>query len=252
MVTRTRCPLFPRSKRPDRVAPDTVSAMVGLVPALPDAPVAPLPEALAPVDDPAVDDGHRRGRILRALAVCMAEKGYRATTMSDIARVGQVSKTVVYAHFRDKEQCLLELYSRATDTVLEEVRRAQDEARAAGLPWRERVRSGVAAYLAVLAAGPAVAWAALVEVQAAGQPALALRREVVNRYVDLLVDLAVELGEAHPDEVRPVNRQLVLAAVGGINELMLARVERGDAARVHEDAEVATAVLIGLLEQRTT
>jgi AcrR family transcriptional regulator len=204
------------------------------------------------VDDPPVDDGHRRGRILRALAACMAEKGYRATTMSDIARVGQVSKTVVYAHFRDKEECLLELYSRATDTVLESVRRAQDEARAAGLPWRERVRSGVAAYLAVLAAGPAVAWAALVEVQAAGQPALALRREVVNRYVDLLVDLAVELGEAHPDEVRPVSRQLVLAAVGGINELMLARVERGDAARVHEDAEVATAVLIGLLEQRTT
>src|SRR3954462_13995058 len=123
-------------KHRDRVAPDTVPAMGPLVPAL-----QPAPEALAPVDAPAVDDGHRRGRILRALATCMAEKGYRATTMSDIARVGQVSKTVVYAHFRDKEQCLLELYARATDAVLETVRRAQDDARAAGLPWRERMRS---------------------------------------------------------------------------------------------------------------
>src|SRR3954453_10404321 len=138
--------------------------MVGLGPSAPPPPVAPLPEALAPVDDPAGDDGHRRGRILRALAVCMAEKGYRATTMSDIARVGQVSKTVVYAHFRDKEQCLLELYSRATDAVLATVRAARDEARAAGLPWRGQVRSAVAAYLAALAAGPAVAWTALVEV----------------------------------------------------------------------------------------
>src|SRR5881227_1240738 len=120
-----------------------------------------------PADDPEVDDAHRRGRILRALATSMAEKGYQATTIADIARAGQVSKTVVYAHFRDKEQCLLELYSRATDTVLETVRRAQDAGRAAGLPWRERVRSSVTAYLEVLAAGPALAWAALVEVQAA-------------------------------------------------------------------------------------
>ena len=36
-----------------------------------------------PVDDPPVDDGHRRGRILRALATCMAEKGYQATTIAD-------------------------------------------------------------------------------------------------------------------------------------------------------------------------
>src|SRR4051795_1087155 len=109
------------------------------------------PRTRVPVADPAVDDGHRRGRILRALATCMAEKGYRATTVSDIARVAQVSKTVVYAHFRDKEQCLLELYSRATDVVLDTVRQAQDDARAADLPWRDRVRSGVAAYLGVLA-----------------------------------------------------------------------------------------------------
>ncbi|MGY1605050.1 TetR/AcrR family transcriptional regulator [Geodermatophilus sp. SYSU D00815] len=208
------------------------------------------PVAAAPVDDPAVDDGHRRGRILRALAGCMAEKGYRATTMSDIARVAQVSKTVVYAHFRDKEQCLLELYARATDAVLDSVRRAQDDARAAGLPWRERVRSGVAGYLAALAAGPAVAWAALVEVQAAGRPALALRRRVVDRFVDLLDEVARELRDAHPDEVRPIGRELVLAAVGGINELVLARVERGEAELLPRDADVASAVLIGLLEHR--
>jgi AcrR family transcriptional regulator len=203
-----------------------------------------------PADDPTVDDGHRRGRILRALATCMAEKGYQATTIADIARAARVSKTVVYAHFRDKEQCLLELYSRATDHVLGTVRSAREDARAAGLPWRDRVRAVIAAYLDALAAGPAMAWAAVVEVQAAGRGALALRRDVINRYVDLLTEVAADLAEQHPDEVRPIRRELVLAAVGGINELILARVERGEAERLPEDAEVAAAVVIGLLERR--
>jgi AcrR family transcriptional regulator len=203
-----------------------------------------------PADDPAVDDGHRRGRILRALAASMAVKGYQATTIADIARAGRVSKTVVYAHFRDKEECLLELYARATDHVLATVRGARDEARAAGLPWRDRVHAVVGAYLAALAAYPAVAWAALVEVQAAGRSALALRRDVISRYVDLLTEVAADLAAQHPDEVRPVGRQLLLATVGGINELVLARVERGDAERLPDDAESAAAVLVGLLERR--
>ena len=203
-----------------------------------------------PADDPAVEDAPRRGRILWALASCMAEKGFQATTISDIAREARVSKTVVYAHFRDKEECLLELYTRSTDHVLETVRRTQDEARAAGLPWRERLRSVVRAYLAALAGGPEVAWAALVEVQAAGRPALALRRAVIDRYVDLITSTAAELAEQQPDEVRSVPRELVVAAVGGINELILARVERGATAELGEDADVAADVVIGLIERR--
>jgi AcrR family transcriptional regulator len=202
------------------------------------------------VDDPAVADGHRRGRILRALAACMAEKGYQATTIADIAREARVSKTLVYAHFRDKEECLLELYSRATDHVLETLRRAQEQALEAGLPWRDRVRAVIGAYLEALAAGPAVAWAALVEVQAAGRSALSLRRGVIDRYVDVLTAVAADLVRDHPDEVRPVDRALMVAAVGGINELILARVERGAAELLPEDAEVAAAVVVGLLERR--
>jgi AcrR family transcriptional regulator len=205
---------------------------------------------VSPADDPAVEDAHRRGRILWALATCMADKGYRATTISDIARAARVSKTVVYAHFRDKEHCLLELYSRATDKVLQLVRDAQARAREEGLPWRDRLHACIAAYLEALASGPAVAWAALVEVQAAGRTALALRRHVVDRYVELLTEVADDLAREHPDEVRPVSRELLLAGVGGINELMLARTERGEAERLAEDADVATAVLVGLLEKR--
>ena len=203
-----------------------------------------------PADDPAVADAQRRGRILWGLAACVAEKGYQANTIADIARAARVSKTVVYAHFRDKEHCLLELYARANDNVLATVQEAQEEARVAGLPWRDRLRAGIGAYLEALAAGPAVAWAALVEVQAAGRPALALRRGMIDRYVDLISEVADRLAREYPDEVRPLSRELVLAAVGGINELILARVERGEAELIAEDAEVATATVVGLLECR--
>jgi AcrR family transcriptional regulator len=203
-----------------------------------------------PSEDPAVDDADRRGRILWALAVSMAEKGYQATTISDIARAGRVSKTVVYAHFRDKEECLLELYSRANAKVLATVRQAQEDARAAGLPWRARLRAGIGAYLETLAAGPAVAWAALVEVQAAGPRAQALRRRLIDGYVDLIAEVAADLATELPEEVRPVSRELVLAAVGGINELMLVRVEKGEAELLKDDIDVATSVVVSVLERR--
>ena len=209
-----------------------------------------MQDLVDPADDPTVDDGLRRGRILRALATTVAEKGYQATTIADIARAGRVSKTVVYAHFRDKEECLLELYARATDQVMGTVAGAKQAARAEGLPWRDRVRAVIGAYLTALASSPAVAWTALVEIQAAGRPALELRRQVIDRYVGLLSGVAAELARQHPDEVRPVSRTMVLAAIGGINELIMARVERGDVERLPEDAEVAADVVIGLLERR--
>ena len=203
--------------------------------------------ALVSPEDLTEGDAHRRVRILLALATCMATKGYRATTISDIAREGRVSKTIVYAHFRDKEHCLLELYTRATDTMLATVQAAQERAAAAGLSWQDRLRTAVRAYLEVLAANPEVAWAALVEVQAAGRPALTLRRQVIDRYVELIGGVAAELAERHPGQVRPVTRALVVAAVGGLNELMLARVERGEATSLAEDIDVATEVLVQLV-----
>ena len=181
----------------------------------------------------------------------MAAKGYQATTIDDIAREARVSKTIVYSHFRGgKEQCLLELYARSTDRVMATVQEAQEAARAAGLAWRDRVHAVLSAYLTAMSAGPPVTWAALVEMQAAGPSARAVRREVVDRYVDMILDLSAELRRDEPDEIREVGRPVVLAAVGGINELMLARVERGEGAFLAEDVDAATEVVVGLLERR--
>ncbi len=88
------------------------------------------------------------------------------------------------------------------------------------------------------------------EVQAAGRSRPALRRDVLRRCATLLRGTAEDLVARFPDEVRAVEEALVLAAVGGIHELLLAGVERGEAGRLTEDADVAAAVLVGLFERR--
>lgn len=85
-------------------------------------------EALVSPADLTEDDAARRVRIVLALATCTAARGCRATTISDIAREGRVSETVVCAHFRDEEHCLLELHTRAGDKMLATVRTAQASA----------------------------------------------------------------------------------------------------------------------------
>lgn len=73
---------------------------------------------------------------------------------------------------------------------------------------------------------------------------------MIDRYVELICGVASDLAEQHPAEVRPEDRALVLAAVGGLNELVLARVERGEAAHLAEDTDVATEVLVQLVTRR--
>src|SRR4051812_47587829 len=143
--------------------------------------------------DPAVADAHRRGRILWGLAACMAEKGYQATTIADIARAARVSKTVVYVHFRDKEHCLLELYSRANDNVLATVREAQDAAGSAGLPWRERLGAGVRRVPRGAPARPPLARAALRAVPGPRPPAPGPRRWGICPFPDPLAEEAGQL-----------------------------------------------------------
>src|SRR4051794_22558580 len=93
-------------------------------------------------------DALKRWQIVTGLAVCIGAKGYAATTIADIASAAKVSKSTVYAHFADKEDAFLAMYSMANDEVIKMLRRADDEA--ADLPWRERLRAVLGAYLSAL------------------------------------------------------------------------------------------------------
>lgn len=53
--------------------------------------------------------GDRRGMILEALYFCIAEKGYRRTSITDIAGKANISRGLLYRYFKDKEEIQMEL-----------------------------------------------------------------------------------------------------------------------------------------------
>jgi len=75
-------------------------------------------------------------------------------------------------------------------------------------------------------------------------------RTILDRYVELITETARDLARREPDQVRRIDKHLVVAAVGGIHEVMLVRVERGEAAQLAEETDRAAQLLIDLLERR--
>jgi AcrR family transcriptional regulator len=186
----------------------------------------------------AQDRRHHR-RLLRGMAACVGEKGYGATTIADVVREAHVSKSTFYAHFADKEECYVALYSAASDNVLRAMRRADRRAAAAGLPWREHLRAVNAAYLDVLAGGGELTRSLLVEVQTAGPAAAAMRRDVLGRYVSTMREVCDGLRGDDPPR-RPLPPVVALAVVGGVNEIVMEALETGPAAEVPRLVEVVT------------
>lgn len=200
--------------------------------------------------DRAAAEEDQRSRILRALFECIEESGYSATTMNDVAARARASKSVVYAHFDNKLDCFLTLYERVTIVQLKVVATAEERAVGDGLGWRERVRAMSLAFLELLAQVPGMMTAVLLELPAAGPLALARRRVTMDLYLDSLSAIADDMAATYPDEVRPVDRALVLAAIGGVNELVLEHIERSEPQDLADIIDDVTRVFVEALERR--
>jgi len=179
-------------------------------------------------------------RLLEGLAAAIAEKGYAATTIADIVRHAHVSKRTFYQHFADKEACFLASYRAVTERLMTTIAAAVDP----NTPWQEQLHAAARAYLHLLEENPALTRTFLVEIHAAGPKALELRREVHQRFAELLRGL-VNLGRKKHPEIRPLSASMATALVGGINELVLVAVEGGG--RLRELERTATELLTSVL-----
>jgi AcrR family transcriptional regulator len=191
------------------------------------------------------DRRHHR-QLLRGMARCVSEKGYGATTIADVVREARVSKSTFYAHFADKEECYVALYSAAVDNVLDAMRDADASAAAAGLPWRAQLDAVNVAYLESLAGGGELTRSLLVEVQTAGSKALAMRRDVLDRYVVLMSGIVQRLRRGVP-ELRRLPPGLVLGVVGGINEVVMRAIETGPVEDITALVDLATELWCAVL-----
>jgi AcrR family transcriptional regulator len=157
-------------------------------------------------------------------AAAVSEHGYAAVTIADIVRHSKVSKRTFYEHFADKEACFLATYVAATTIVLASAA-AAFEVHAAE-PWEKQLEASIDAYVTALESNPALTRACLVEIHAAGPRALERRREVHAAFAKMLRDFTKRTRKKHP-EVQTISEEMATAVVGGINELLVAQVERG-------------------------
>jgi len=114
----------------------------------------------------------------------VAEKGYAATTVADLTREAGISRTTFYELFEDKEDCFLAAYDNSVDALVRRISAAYE----AEDRWPDQARAGLATLLEALAADPAQARLALVDVAAAGPAAQRRYRTAVQRLTPFFDD----------------------------------------------------------------
>jgi AcrR family transcriptional regulator len=86
--------------------------------------------------------GQRRRQLVAVALELFAQRGYRATTMDDIAEAAGVTKPLVYQHFSSKRALYLELVNSIAEELLGAVKTAVVQAQGP----RQQVEMGFAAY----------------------------------------------------------------------------------------------------------
>ncbi|HEY6780445.1 MAG TPA: TetR/AcrR family transcriptional regulator [Thermoleophilaceae bacterium] len=170
-------------------------------------PLSPLRQLLA---------ASPRGRLLGALAACVLERGYAATTVTDVVARASMSKATFYTEFADKEDCFVAALELAAELVLQRVTAAMVESGDA-----ERLERGIVAYLDALAEEPDLARCFVVEGLAAGERAARRQRQLADRFADIL--------DAPGASTPPLVRQ---AVIGGIDDVVRTALRDGRPARL--------------------
>jgi AcrR family transcriptional regulator len=145
----------------------------------------------------------QRGRMLRAMAEAMTERGYVGTPVAEVIRRAGVSRETFYQQFSSKLDCFMAAFDEAAELLLGSIAAKTGLERTAldGRDGRDadtRVAQFdlvLRASLDALAAHPGYARVFLVDVYAAGLPAVERRARLQRRIVD---SVAALLGATEP------------------------------------------------------
>ena len=182
-----------------------------------------------------------RARLLDGLAISIAERGYRTTTVADIVRHARTSKRTFYGEFTDKEQCFVELLRADHETLIADMRGAVDP----DADWRDQIHQAASAYVGHIAARPAVTLSWIRELPALGATVRSIQRAAMAALTETLVDLSSSAGFRRAG-LAPARRDLAVILLGGLRELTALTVEDGRPVdTILEPAVTASIALLG-------
>lgn len=166
---------------------------------------------------------HKRRRIMDALAELTAEQGYDATKISDIVKRAGVARKTLYDNFEGKEEVFFAAFDAARDEVL---RRVEESAAEADGDWRDRVETGLAAFLGYVAEQPTLARMCMIE-------ALSATPATTRRYEDAL-ETFVELTRRTLPRDERLPETIDETLVGGVAWIVYQQIRRGEAERAED------------------
>ena len=193
-------------------------------------------------DARAAADTAPRRRLLEGLATCIRTHGYTDTTVADIVRAARTSRRTFYAHFTDRQECLVALLHESNQRTIARISASVDPA----APWDAQARQAIEAWIAAVQADPPItlSWIRDVPALARGR-ARDFQRSTMRSFVELIQTLT-DTPHLRAAGVRPPSEQIATILLGGLRELIATAVEDGrDVATIVAPAVEATQLLLG-------
>lgn len=185
-----------------------------------------------------------RSRLLTGLATALEERSLSELHTGDIAREASVSKRTFYEHFANKEECFLALYKENSARILQALREA---IQLPELTLLQRIESGTQAYLTAMQGQAALMNRLYVDVLGLGPAGTKAKRLVVQQFADLLM-AAYEAERAKVAGMPPLRHELIVGIIAGLNELILFKIEDGEAAHLLELSETTRLMILGSIQ----
>jgi AcrR family transcriptional regulator len=168
---------------------------------------------------------NQRERLVAGAIAAVAEKGYRDTTVTDIAAAASMSRRTFYGYFSSKEECFFNTYAILEEFLLE----VMAEGGGSQTSWPKLVRARVEVLLESFAANPDLVRFSLLAPPTAGGEFADRHRAFLERLVAGLIDGLPETRGYK--EASPAARD---ATAGSLAALLVAKVDAGEGEKLPE------------------
>ena len=125
----------------------------------------------------------QRNRLFAAMVATVAENGYEATRIVDVAKLAGVSTAAFYRHFNDKQECVVAAAKALIAPTLEVMERPR-----APPPARTGCARRSEAILRLIASQPAASKMCFVEIYAVGPQGVAVVEQALDAFERFGVD----------------------------------------------------------------
>jgi AcrR family transcriptional regulator len=170
-------------------------------------------------------EGDAREGAMEGVLVACGELGFRETSVRAILEHSGGHRAQFYENFESKEDCFAQAYA----TWIERLCVSLLEAAATTPGWEAGIREAIVRLFRFATERPAIARALFVEVQIAGEPAMARHEAVVERLAAAIDSARAEI---EPSEAPPEPTGSFV--VGGIESCVCEALSAGDPGRLWE------------------